>query len=351
MDAFNAVLLHATKPTIVRTFQLLWLGMREEMLEARYDLGRNLLHVAAERGFDEMVELLTERDEDFERLFVADEGGMTPLHCAAQTLNNRTVYLLISRGADKTLRDVDDLLAYDHCYSTLFNPLMEAMLRPEEVHELDEFRNLEMLRCYRIQSGFAIPSDRERSFEQSDELVGVWRTMCDIEMAMVQDEEKVVSSLATGAFLEEVPFDDLKPFLERILQCYQEKYVKHTLRKVIQVIAVPEVLRELLPPCVLHTFAEELDLRFFVELVKTSVFDINEQDSLGDTVLHKLCKKAAGQGTLLTIIWLLEAGADPDARNQDARLPFSYLSMQSLSFIHRRMTTVPASSRTRRFRR
>lgn len=72
-------------------------------LETRDDQGRTALHIAAERGYTQSVEILHEMGADMN---ARDRNGETPLHRAArQPLGKETSALLILLGADITLRN------------------------------------------------------------------------------------------------------------------------------------------------------------------------------------------------------------------------------------------------------
>jgi ankyrin repeat protein len=75
-----------------------------KVLQVLFALRADLLHLAAEHGSDEIMELLLEINAEIE---VRDLRGRTPLHLAAEHGNCKVVELLLKHGANLNVRDLD----------------------------------------------------------------------------------------------------------------------------------------------------------------------------------------------------------------------------------------------------
>ncbi len=77
-------------------------------INARANYNRTALHLAAERGHREIVELLLDRGADIN---IRTNYNRTALHIAALWGNREIAELLLDRGADIKIRDDDNLTA------------------------------------------------------------------------------------------------------------------------------------------------------------------------------------------------------------------------------------------------
>lgn len=68
------------------------------------DFGFSCLHLAAKRGYKDVVEALIEMGADINQ---EGEGGTIPLHMAAQAGQYETVVYMVGAGADVDMRDAD----------------------------------------------------------------------------------------------------------------------------------------------------------------------------------------------------------------------------------------------------
>ena len=71
--------------------------------------GNSPLHIAAQRGFDEIVELLVNFDGDVNRI---NDNGFSPLHLAAIKGHTKVIQILLQRGAFVNLRDQSGKLSF-----------------------------------------------------------------------------------------------------------------------------------------------------------------------------------------------------------------------------------------------
>ena len=75
-----------------------WMTGSEDNLEFNLSSGRSILHIAAEKGFCDILSLLLQRgDVDMNS---RDTKGLTPLHCAALAGQTGALQILLDHGAD-----------------------------------------------------------------------------------------------------------------------------------------------------------------------------------------------------------------------------------------------------------
>jgi ankyrin repeat protein len=88
------------------------LDVSEGPVNQRDEKGRTALHYASAEGSTDCVRtLLTVRSCD---IHSRDSRGTTPLHWAAAANQPSVLQLLLRRGADRSLRDSDEMTAVEH---------------------------------------------------------------------------------------------------------------------------------------------------------------------------------------------------------------------------------------------
>ena len=92
---------------------LLQLKLRE-IISRGGDINRaGCVHVAAANGYTKTLTMLI---EDFKaEVNTQDPAGLTPLHCAATMMQERTIPILLFNGADKKIRDYEGKTALQCC--------------------------------------------------------------------------------------------------------------------------------------------------------------------------------------------------------------------------------------------
>jgi len=97
------------------------------------DKGATPLHVAAEYGYSEIVEVLLEHGVDPN---IRDKYGDTPLHYAAVFGNSKVVEVLLERGADPNIRDKYGLTPLH--YAAAFDyPKIVELLHKKDLSDYD----------------------------------------------------------------------------------------------------------------------------------------------------------------------------------------------------------------------
>ena len=93
---------------------------RSDINVAARPKGRSPIHVAAEKGFEEVLEVLFSDDSLEPNVDARDSGGQTPLYLAAKGKHGGCVQLLRSKGADLNIRcGNDNLTVRQACSLTL----------------------------------------------------------------------------------------------------------------------------------------------------------------------------------------------------------------------------------------
>jgi ankyrin repeat protein len=105
----RALFLTATEFGQAETLKSLFLH-RELNVDEELDANkRTALHIAAEKGFSDLIELLLERDANAHSL---DCQGRTPLHHAAEAKDSRCISLLLEHGCDAAQVDHQGLTVW-----------------------------------------------------------------------------------------------------------------------------------------------------------------------------------------------------------------------------------------------
>ncbi|KAK6739609.1 hypothetical protein RB195_008233 [Necator americanus] len=97
---------------------------RSELLNQKdQHLGMTALHWAIDSGCDKVVQFLIDKGTDVN---ATDPEGNTPLHFAAYCHRQTAAEILISKGADRTMRNYDGQTAAEACDE----PTLKAILAP-----------------------------------------------------------------------------------------------------------------------------------------------------------------------------------------------------------------------------
>jgi ankyrin repeat protein len=87
--------------------------------------GETLLHLAAKKGYLNLVKLLIDRSAEIN---AQDEGGNTPLHYAAASGRKDVVKLLLEKGVDATITNAREQKAIDYSNIKGFNEITALIL-------------------------------------------------------------------------------------------------------------------------------------------------------------------------------------------------------------------------------
>ncbi|KER26692.1 hypothetical protein T265_13953, partial [Opisthorchis viverrini] len=260
---------------------LLWKGADPNIVTTR---GWCALHIAAIRGYEPCIQSLVDRGVC---LSTQDSHGLTPGHLAAIHGNSGCLLALLKSGAD--VETVDG-----HGWTMLHCAAFHGRLGCVQV----------LLRW-----GLRV-EDVDKSGNSAVHLAAMEGHLPVLQCLIIQHPTPLLL-LDTPNDLGETPESLSKRFLKEDVSGFIETVKKeHGLRPV-------DEARFFATAFPAHSAAYDGDLTTLRTLIEEGVIKVNERDEQGSTPLHK----AAGQGHVKIIHWLLENGADPSITNHLGERP------------------------------
>ncbi|XP_049679422.1 ankyrin repeat domain-containing protein 42 isoform X3 [Accipiter gentilis] len=256
---------------------LLWHGADTTHVTVR---GWTAAHLAAIRGQDACMQALLINGANAE---AQDDRGCTPSHLAAAHGQSYTLQTILRSGADVNVSDRND-----------WKPVHYAAFH-------GRLGCLQLL----IRWGACI-DDVDNNGNLPAHLAAVEGHLHCFKF-LVSKMASVMHTLKARNDQGETPRDLAERFYkDNILQYIDgvEKEEEH-----------PEAQEVLAFPA--HCAAFKGDLLVLRRLVRSGVININERDDKGSTLMHK----AAGQGHVHCLQWLIEMGADCDITNDAGETP------------------------------
>ncbi|XP_009991147.1 PREDICTED: ankyrin repeat domain-containing protein 42 [Tauraco erythrolophus] len=256
---------------------LLWHGADTTRVTVR---GWTAAHLAAIRGQDACMQALLTNGANAE---ARDDGGCTPSHLAAAHGQSYTLQTILRSGANVDVSDRNDWKPVH--YAAFHGRLGCLQLLVRWGACVDDVDNNGNLPAHR-----AAMEGHLHCFK-----------------FLVSKMASVTHTLKARNDQGETPRDLAERFYkDNVLQYIDsvEKEEEH-----------PETQEAVTFPA--HGAASKGDLLVLRRLVRSGVININERDDKGSTLMHK----AAGQGHIHCLQWLIEMGADCDITNDAGETP------------------------------
>ncbi|NWX14856.1 ANR42 protein, partial [Aegotheles bennettii] len=244
--------------------------------------GWTAAHLAAIRGQDACMQALLRNGASAD---VPDDGGRTPLHLAAAHGHSFTLRTILRSGANVNVSDRND-----------WKPVHYAAFHGR-------------LGCLQLLVRWGACTDDVDNNGNLPAHLAAAEGHVHCFKFLVSKMASVMQTLKARNDHGETPRDLAERFYkDNILQYIDglEKEGEHPETQEGEFLAFPA-----------HDAAFRGDLLVLRRLVRSGVININERDDKGCTLMHK----AAGQGHIHCLQWLIEMGADCDITNDAGETP------------------------------
>ncbi|XP_076969544.1 ankyrin repeat domain-containing protein 42 isoform X2 [Tamandua tetradactyla] len=242
--------------------------------------GWTAAHIAAIRGQDACMQALMINGAN---LSVQDDRGCTPLHLAATHGHSFTLQIMLRSGVDPSLTDKRDWRPVHYAaFHGRLGCLQLLVKWGSGIEDVDYNGNLPVhlaameghLHCFKfLLSRMSQATQALKAFNDNGENV--------LDLAQ-------------------------RFFKQSILQFIQGLEYEGNDSEDQETLAFPG-----------HVAAFKGDLEMLKKLIEDGVININERDSNGSTIMHK----AAGQGHIECLQWLIKMGADSNITNKAGEKP------------------------------